>query len=161
MDPEPRSERARLERSRRRWRLTALSLAAVLILSWGWYANQLDRPLTGSPRDALIAAEEGTDRARYQTEQARAEVKLLTRALAAAKEVDAHHRHHSQVMWNLLEGKITSQEAWWQGGDSTCAGWLAANEFEETVGRLKGQQVKGQPIPKQGLAFCKAARERR
>ena len=168
MDPgtedgqELRTDRIRAVRGRRRWRIVSLTLAALLFVSWGWMASRWPTVAQTESAAAIVAAAaDQSEDAQYKTEQQRAELALLRKALAAAKEVDAHHRHHSQVMWDLLQGKISSQEAWWQGGDSTCAGWLAANEYEEAVGKLEGRKVRPEPIPAQGLAFCKAARERR
>jgi len=156
-----RAER-RAARGVRRWRLVSFTLAALLLLSWGWMANRWPTVAQADSAAAIVAAAADENAStRYQTEQAKAELRLLRKALDAAKQVDAHHRHHSQVMWDLLQGKISSQEAWWQGGDSTCAGWLAANEYEQAVGKLEGRKVQPEPIPAQGLAFCKAARERR
>jgi hypothetical protein len=156
-----RNER-RVMRGRRRWRIVSLTLAVFLFCSWGWMASRWPTVAQTEGAAAIVAASQRADEsAAYRSEQAKAELRLLRKALDAAKEVDTHHRHHSQVMWNLLQGKITSQEAWWQGGDSTCAGWLAANEYEEAVGKLEGRKVQPKPIPAQGLAFCKAARERR
>lgn len=165
MDPDVydgRGERIRAVRGRRRWRLVSLTLAVLLLLSWGWMASRWPTVAEADSAAAIVAASQRADAtAAYRSEQAKAELRLLRKALDAAEEVDAHHRHHSQVMWDLLQGKISSQEAWWQGGDSTCAGWLAANEYEEAVGKLEGRKVNPEPIPAQGLAFCKAARERK
>jgi hypothetical protein len=163
--PRFRRERQALYRSLGRWRIAAIVLGAALLLTVGWAASRDPMPAeatAANPAAAVAAASGSADAAdAYKTDQAKAELKLLRQALDAATEVEAHHRHHSEVMWELLQGKITAQEAWWQGGDSTCAGWLAANAFEEAVGKLKGQQAQPPPIPKQGLTFCKAARERK
>ena len=160
--PPLRSQRSLAARSARRWRAGALALAALLALSWLWMVNREPEPAQASAgAAAAVQAVDNPSAQQYESEQAKSEIRLLKAALDAAQQVDAHHRHHSQVMWDLLQGKISSKEAWWQGGDSTCAGWLAANEFEEAVGKLKGREVEGQPIPKQGLQFCKQARERK
>jgi hypothetical protein len=119
-----------------------------------------DQPRTPSAAEVIQQASNPSKQA-YLSEQQKAEIELLREALAEARTVAADHRHHSQIMWNLLEGKITSREAWWQGGDSTCHGWLAAGRFEQRVAKLQGHEIVPIPIPKQGLEFCKQARERR
>ena len=154
--------RGAMRRSLTRWRIAAVTFLAVLIASWGWMANRWPTVAQADSAAAIVAAAaDQSETAKYATEQQKAELRLLRKALASAKLVDEHHRHHSQVMWDLLQGKITSQEAWWQGGDSTCAGWLAANEYEKAVAKLEGRETHPPPIPRQGLEFCRQARERR
>jgi hypothetical protein len=157
-----RADLTRLRQVMRRWRAVAIVLGAMVVLLFGWAANREPAPVQASAgAAAAVQAVDDPAKLRYANEQVKAENALLRKALAAGDEVAGHHRHHSKVMWDLLQEKISAREAWWQGGDSTCAGWLAGNEFEEAVGKLKGREVKGQPIPKQGLQFCKQARERR
>jgi hypothetical protein len=161
--PPPRAQRT-ADRARRR-RLAATAALAGILLGVGIGVN-LQSPAPAPPPQPVSAAaavrqaQQPTEQ-QYLNEQQRAEIALLREALEEANAVSAHHRHHSEVMWDLLEGKISSREAWWRGGDATCAGWLAAGRFEKDVGRLQGREVNPPPIPQRGLAFCKQARERK
>jgi hypothetical protein len=153
----------RARRRLRRWQLLAVASLAALTTTVSWIAvTAVSEPqLAAASPASAVRATAGSDTDEYRSEQAKAEIALLRDALESAEVAVDHGRHHSEIMWRLLQGKITAQEAWWQGGDSTCAGWVAGNEFEEAIGRLKGTEVKVQPVPAEGLAFCKQARERR
>jgi hypothetical protein len=151
----------RVRRRLRRWQLLAVGSLAALVATVAWMVFAPEpRLATASPAAAFQAADD-PDKLRHATEQVKAENALLRKALAAADEVAGYHRHHSQKMWDMLAGRISSKEAWWQGGDSTCSGWVAAGEYEVAVGKLKGREVKAPPVPAEGLEFCKQARERR
>jgi hypothetical protein len=167
MDTEPaepsRADLTRLRQVMRRWRTVAIVLGAMVMLLFGWAANREPAAPEAATAGAAAAVQAAADpaKAQYESEQAKSEIKLLNAALDAAEDVNAAQRHHSEVMWRFVAGEINGKEAWWQGGDSTCSGWLAANEYEIAVGKLKGREVKPQPIPKQALEFCKQARERK
>lgn len=161
--PDGRSQRW-LERARqRRLALFTGLFAGAVGLFAGISIGSNGEPPPAQPASPAAVVQQAADPTaeRYLNDQQAAEIQLLREALADAREVDAHHRHHSKVMWDLLMGKISSREAWWQGGDSTCAGWLAAGRFEVALARLQGREASPPPIPKQGLEFCKQARERR
>jgi hypothetical protein len=161
--PSPRSELARVRRQQHRWRSIALLLAGLLVVTIvvAIGRGSREQPVQAASPAVAVQAAENPTKAQYASEQDKAEIGLLRQALKSATEVNAHHRHHSRVMWDLIAGRITPREAWWQGGDSTCAGWLAAGEFERAVARLQGREVKPVPIPREGLRFCKQARERK
>jgi hypothetical protein len=161
-------ERAKVQtalRNANRWRATAL--VAVVLLVPLVLLLLADRGSPPAQAASVAAAFKATEQAasqtgsQFQSEQAKAEIALLREALQAAHVVVGHHRHHSEVMWDLIAGRITPREAWWRGGDATCAGWVAAGEFEVAEGKLKGRDVKPPPIPAEGLKFCKQARERK
>lgn len=153
----------RARRRLRRWQfLAVVSLAALTTtVSWVVVTAVSEPRLASASPAAAVKATTGSGSDQYRSEQAKAEIALLRDALKSAEVAVDHSRHHSEIMWRLLQGKITAQEAWWQGGDSTCAGWVAGNEFEEAIGRLKGTEVQVRPVPAEGLEFCKQARERR
>jgi hypothetical protein len=160
-----RVDRRLLESAHRlhRWRATALTatvLLAVVTLFLVAEAGSRD-PVQAAGVAAAFQATDQPATKQYQSEQAKAEIALLRSALVAADKAVDHGRHHSEVMWDLMAGRINAQEAWWQGGDSTCAGWVAAGEYEVAVAKLKGKQVTPPPVPAEGLKFCKQARDRK
>jgi hypothetical protein len=151
-----------LDHRLRRWRTAALASLAVLIVAVGWLARIADpdgQVAEASPAAVVQALDDPNTQ--HQTEQIKAENALLRSALQAADKVVGHHRHHSQKMWDMLAGRISAQEAWWQGGSATCEGWVDAGQYEVAVGKLKGKEVTPPPVPAEGLKFCKQARERR
>jgi hypothetical protein len=156
----------RERREMRRWRATALVASLLLVVSVMWLAATANdagfQPTAAASVGAAVkAADQPTNASQYHSEQAKAEIALLRKALQAADKVAGHHRHHSGVMWDLLAGRLSAREAWWKGGDSTCAGWVAAGEYEVAVGKLKGKEVTPPPVPAEGLKFCKQARDRK
>jgi hypothetical protein len=160
----PRVDRRLIEAATRlrRWRATAL--VACLLLGTMVVLLAADNGSRLEPTASAAAAVQATDNPsdkQYQSAQAKAEIALLRNALEAADKVVGHHRHHSEKMWDYLAGRINGKEAWWQGGDSTCAGWVAAGEYEVAVAKLKGKELRPAPVPDEGLKFCKQARERK
>jgi hypothetical protein len=157
-----RADLTRLRQVMRRWRAVAIGLGVLVVVLFGLTANQEPpAPVVSAGAATAVQAADNPTADQYATEQAKSEIRLLRRTLKEAHAAVEYGRHHSLVMWELLDGKISSTEAWWQGGDSTCAGWLAANEFEIAEAKLKGRQARPPPLPKKALKFCKQARERK